>query len=1138
MRKIKLISAFVFAAALSLGLTARANDNVKAESPEAVQQGRTVTGTVSDASGAVIGAPVSVKGTANGTVTDSDGRFTLRNVASGSTIVVSFLGYKSQEIKYTGQTSLAVTLEEDAKSLDEVVITGFGIAKEKKKLGFAATTIKSDDLIKAGSTNFGTALYGKAPGVNIVSPPGGAASGVSFNIRGISSINGDTQPLVVLNGVPIRAGNDEGGTMTGQFAQFGAEGKIRSNGLTDINPEEIEELTILKGAAASALYGSEGANGVIVITTKQAKQGQVQIDFSVNMQANQLSYLPKIQSEYGPGHWLASQGAYELETGGFVQINYKGQTYETTKASQGVNHVWGPKYDGRPVLFWDGTVRPYEAQSADPWSELFRDGFDQIYSLAISQGNEASNNRFSYRYTDEIPNGLTGSYKKHDYGLTGNLRLTPSLTLKYSASYYVTKVHNRQSRATGAYDSFSNCFSSFTDIAAMKRMYQTSLGYRNVVTGDATLTPDESFAYNPGPEGWVRNYLWGQYKNNVYEDETRFVGMANPQWAITPWLRLSGRLSADITANKTEAMYATTRPLSLYSGQGEGQYKIYQKMWEQIYGDVFLTFDKNITEKLNITATANANLRSIDMQGIGSWTNGGLTTENAFMLGASRTQVSTDAAKSQELKTAVLGTIDLSYGDFIFLGVTGREEKSSTLPKGSNTYFYPSANLSFLYTSLIKDKVGDWYDYGKLRFNYAKVGNAPAPYAANIVYSLTTSGDFNWVSIPSTLGNEKLKPETTVEYEIGWENSWFKNRAGLEISYYHKTISDMLIPQPLATSDGVGNIWLNVGEMTNSGTEIAITGTPLDTKTFTIDLRANLAFQSNMVNKLVTGQEYLRGSGNMGNHGGGLNIRHYVGSPMGDLYANVPAVVEDKSSEFYGEPIIVFDDDVFAYYQVPPGEQVQQKIGNIMPKTIGGFGADFYYKKNGADFLALSVMTDFRIGGDVLDMSKQYPTARGLSLETMNYRDAAHGGLDYTYKGKTYHNGMIIPGVVAKYNEDGSVYYERNTTVTAADYYYNVTYNWGSGDGVTYKFSTFENTYWKLREVNLSYFFPKSILKHAAMKRLQLSVFGRNLFYFYKTLKDIDAESINGGSTWGGQAGVGYTAAPTRTIGVTLRGSF
>jgi TonB-linked SusC/RagA family outer membrane protein len=1131
MRKIKLISAFVFAAALSFGLTVRANDNVKTDAPESVQQGRTVAGTVSDAAGAVMGASVSVKGTSNGTVTDSDGRFTLRNVASGSTIVVSFLGYKSQEIKYTGQTSLAVTLEEDAQQLGEVVVTALGITKDAKKLGYAVSTISSDDLVKVGAPNFGTALYGKASGVRISSPPGGAASGVSFTVRGLSSINGNTQPLIVFNGVPIRSGNDEGSTASGLFASFGSEGRIRSNGLVDINPEDIESISILKGAAATALYGSEGANGVVLVTSKKNRGSGITVNANATLEANTMAYLPKVQTEYGPGLYSVSQNSTMLERGGFTTTTYKGQEYVIPYYATNVS--FGPKYDGREVLYWDGNMRPYQAYTNDPWSELFRTGFDQIYNVAINQGSDNTSNRFSYTFLDEIPNGLTGSYKKHNFNFVGNMKINKTLAIDYSVNYLLQNVHNRAQRSTSAYDSFSNLFGSMTDISLMKKMYKTSLGYKNRVSGDPTLTPDESFAFSPGTGNWVKDYLWSAYMNNDYETSNRLIASVAPSWKITDYLSARARISTDYTADKMEFKNATERPLVLEDPSGS--YIVNHKQYAIFYGDGMLVFDKNLTDKINISANFGYQARQENMQLLQGRTNGGLTIENMFNFAVSRDNTTTSLTNMEMLKTAFLGTIDFAFDDYLFLGVTGRSEKTSTLPVNFRTYFYPSANASFLYTSAFKESMPDWYDYGKLRFSYGVVGNAPDPYAANIVYDAGSSGGVQYSSIPSTLGNEELKPEKITEFEVGLENKMFHNRVGFELSLYHRRISDMLLPRPLNISDGASNMNVNIGEMVNQGVEFSFNVSPIETKDLKWNIRANFAFNKNEITNLVEGVEYIRNSGTFGNTGGGANIRSYVGRPMGDIYVNKITRVTDESSPYYGEKIVVVpghgETEGWGYYLSSTGEAAQECVGNINPKIIGGLGTSLLYKH-----LSLDIMTDFRIGGMVLNNADLYPNCRGLTTKTLQYRDAEHGGLTYTYNGMEMHNGWIVPGV---YFDEATGQYKPNDIITSIDSYYYLTYNWGNSDpGVTYELSVHENSYWKVRELALGYDLPKSIIQNARMKELTVSLFGRNLFYLYKTLDDIDPESTNGGTTWGGQAGVGYSSSPTRTFGVSLRATF
>ncbi|MDR0757774.1 MAG: TonB-dependent receptor [Tannerella sp.] len=811
-------------------------------------------------------------------------------------------------------------------------------------------------------------------------------------------------------------------------------------------------------------------------------------------------------------------------------MTYNGTEY--TVPYYATNVSFGPRYDGRQVLYWDGKTRPYSAILTDPWKELFRTGFDQIYNIAINQGGEQSNTRFSYTFLDEIPNGLTGSYNKHNFNLVGNVKFNDRLWIDYSGNFIVQKIHNRAQRATGAYDSFSNLFGSFTDISLMKKMYQTSVGYKNVVEGETTLTPDESFAFSPGTGNWVKDYLWNAYRKNDYETSNRFIASVAPTWKITDFLTARTRISSDITADKIEYKESTEQPLVLRDPSG--RYEAIQKQYSIIYGDAMLVFDKKFGDKFNLTLSAGWQARQENMMLLSGRTEGGLTVENMFLLNVSRNTRTVEQTRMELLKTAALGTLDLAYGDFLFLGLTGRQEKSSTLPEGSRSYFYPSANLSFLYSDAFRDALPSWYNYGKLRFSYGIVGNAPDPYAANIVYDAGSQGDVQWTSIPGTLGNEKLKPERITEYEIGIENKLFKNRLSFEVSYYHRRITDMLLQQPLPVSDGAGNMWVNVGEMTNKGLEFSVNFVPIETKDWLWEIRTNFASNANKVTYLMPGVDYLRNGGNMGNHGGGVNIRSYVGRPMGDIYVNKVTRVDDPNSPYYGEKIVLVsgygEEEGWGYYKTSTGEAAQEHVGNINPKLVGGLGTSLSYKR-----LTFDVMTDFRIGGEVMNNADFYPSCRGLTEKTLQYRDAEHGGLAYEFKGRTMNNGWIVPGVLY---DDVLGAYRPNDVITSIDSYWYLTNNWGNSDvGVTYEFAIMENSYWKVREMSLGYEIP-DLFKGNVFKRLTVSVFGRNLFYLYKTLADIDPESVNGGTTWGGQAGVGYSSSPTRTFGLSLRANF
>ena len=562
------------------------------------QETKTIKGMVRDVTGEpLIGASVIEKGSNNGVITDVDGNFTL-TVPADATLSIAYMGYATREIhlaKRKKQGDLRVTLREDSQQLKEVVVTAMGIKKDTKRLGYAVSTIESDEIVKAGATNFASAMYGKAPGIRITQTQGGSAGAVSINVRGLTSITGNNQPLIILDGVPIRNGGTGKST---DFAEFGNDGQIRSNGLVDINPEDIESVSVLKGASATALYGSEAANGAVVITSKRAKSGKLTVDFTAQVTANLPAYLPKVQTVYGPGRYNTEYSDYEKQTGGFYQRTMNGESY---RSLYNTTMSFGPKYDGSDVLYWDGKMRPYLPATDNPWKELFRTGWNQTYNLAISQGTETSSNRFSYTFMGETPNSLTGSFTKHNFKLTGSYKPARTLNIEYSLNYIVQDVKDRPQTSLNLYGSFSNMFSSFMDIPYLKQSYVTSLGYRNTYAGgDATLTPDEAWAYDPGYLNGVSNMLWNMYHHHSKETENRLIGMIRPTWQITNWLSLRAQLSTDITDTKQTLEYETERPNSLYDPSGS--FQNINRRYDIVYGDVMLNFNYNI-RRFDIAAT-------------------------------------------------------------------------------------------------------------------------------------------------------------------------------------------------------------------------------------------------------------------------------------------------------------------------------------------------------------------------------------------------------------------------------------------------------------------------------------------------------------------------------------------------------
>ncbi|EPH21796.1 hypothetical protein HMPREF1181_00240 [Bacteroides stercoris CC31F] len=1087
------------------------------------QETKTIQGMVRDVTGEpLIGASVIEKGTNNGVITDVDGNFTL-TVPADATLSIAYMGYATREIhlaKRKKQGDLRVTLREDSQQLKEVVVTAMGIKKDTKRLGYAVSTIESDEIVKAGATNFASAMYGKAPGIRITQTQGGSAGAVSINVRGLTSITGNNQPLIILDGVPIRNGGTGKST---DFAEFGNDGQIRSNGLVDINPEDIESVSVLKGASATALYGSEAANGAVVITSKRAKSGKLTVDFTAQVTANLPAYLPKVQTVYGPGRYNTEYSDYEKQTGGFYQRTMNGESY---RSLYNTTMSFGPKYDGSDVLYWDGKMRPYLPATDNPWKELFRTGWNQTYNLAISQGTETSSNRFSYTFMGETPNSLTGSFTKHNFKLTGSYKPARTLNIEYSLNYIVQDVKDRPQTSLNLYGSFSNMFSSFMDIPYLKQSYVTSLGYRNTYAGgDATLTPDEAWAYDPGYLNGVSNMLWNMYHHHSKETENRLIGMIRPTWQITNWLSLRAQLSTDITDTKQTLEYETERPNSLYDPSGS--FQNINRRYDIVYGDVMLNFNYNI-RRFDIAATLGWTGRYENMNNMRVSTNGGLVTENWFDLNASRYTASSTLQRMELLKTGYMGTLSLGWDNYLFLELTGRQERSSTLKDQS--FFYPSANLSFLFSNAFR--MPAWWNHGKLRLSYGVVGNAPETYAANIIYEQGSDNGFTWNYVPSSWGNANIRPEKKYEYEIGFESKFLNNRLGFDVSYYNNRVKDQILSTPQPSTSGVKYVLMNVGEVANEGWDISVSATPVLTKNFRWDLTANYGIYRNKVVKLADGVPYLEIS-NIG--GGGAKIQAVEGRPMGDIYVQVPQMNEN------GE-YLVSDKGLYM------NQTELQKVGNINPDGVGGLFSSFSYKNIFLDF-----SIDFRIGGDVINEMYQYSTASGLTPESLQFRDTEHGGLSYYYPGNNnasgvpvqvdpslgagpngetvYHDGVILPGVVASTGE-------KNTRIIPAGYYYNQTYNWGTQpEQLTYRHSVFDNSYVKLRELTIGYQFPEKLISKLGMTRLSVSVFGRNLFYFYKALKNYDAES-SVGTSWASQAVVGGSTTATRNFGVSLRASF
>ncbi len=1095
---------------------------------------QSVTGKVTDATGPVSGVTVSVKGTARGTQTAADGSFTIQ-AAQGETLRFSNVGYKTTEIIVGSTKTINVTLTDDASALDEVIVTAMGRSVEQRKVGYAVSTVKGEDIVKTSPTNFASALYGKATGVSINSNAGGGNSAVSIDIRGnMNSISFQKQPLIVVDGIITR--NEEvnnGGYWNDQ--------RIRGNGILDINPENIESINILKGAAASALYGSDAAAGVVVITTKSGKGTQgFGIDFSLSQGIEKVGILPDYQYEFGPGY--ARTAATGVESDGFIHRTVSNgriwfgtpntaSTYSVAAPAgftgsmikQPRFSAWGqfgPRFDGSEVVYWDGQVRNYNAHT-DNYKKFYQDGRSGIYNVAISNSNDKSNYRVSYTRNNYQGVMESGPQNKNTFNLNSNYNLSPRLNVSVIANYVNEHINNRPFMIDRMTNNYTGFLSAATDIDWFKKYYKTSQGYKYVTSGNRSQNPEEAFAVGVAGTDYM-DYYWTQNERQYDEYSNRLMATGKINYKILDNLSIRGTMGTDFTSFYSENKEPNTIPLAIGTS---GYYSTNHNRFSILYGDILLAYNTKLSEKIGLNLQAGYQGREENFDFSSQNTEGGLSQRNWFSMNASNAATRGYSLRKNLVKDGLFGVVGLDINNYLFLEGSLRQERTSTLAPGNNVFYYPSVSAAFELSNAVK--LPEFFNFSKIRSSFGVVGNPPDIYAANVVYTAQSVSGTPTLVVPNTYGNNGLKNETKKEFEIGLENKFFNNRLGLDLTYYNNKIVDMIVPLDVAYSTGVNNIMQNVGNMRNYGLEIGLSFTPVKTQDFTWDSRINFAFNRNKLLKLADNLDMLQHS-NIDN--GSLYVRSKVGQAAGDIYTYDLKKNQDGS-------LLVGDDGFY----VPDWDNLIV-AGNIQPKTVGGFINGFTYKS-----FSINTVIDFRFGGQVYSPSIQYGRSAGMYEETLFGRDEATGGLAYydvdgkfqpasngAPSGATiYHDGMILEGKRA----DGT----ENSTIIEAGEFYRLSNYWGAypGSGLTgtYKSSVFDNDFIKMREISFAYSLPQSINKKLKAKNVTVTAYGRNLFYFHKTIPHLDPEATIG-TNWITRANIGNAGVVPRSFGISLRASF
>ncbi|WP_343851698.1 SusC/RagA family TonB-linked outer membrane protein [Algoriphagus jejuensis] len=1078
----------------------------------------TVNGTVNDASGNPLpGATVTVLGTTKGTVTDLNGKYTLV-VPEGATLVFSYLGYETQNIEVGSRSVIDIVMAEAASELNEFVVTSFGMAKEQKSLGYATTVVGASELVKVGNPNVASSLYGKAPGVRIQSAAGGATSPVNITIRGINSITGKNQPLIVLDGVPIR---NEEVTNT----NYWGDQRLRGNGLLDINPEDIDNISILKGASAAALYGSEAVNGVMLITTKKGTKGAkgFSVDFNANVSVDEIAYLPRYQTVRGlggPAHVFALGQAAD----GF---NYDATG---TRVQPNTSINFGPEFDGQPMMAWDGIERPYSDQG-DNYAALFNSPVSSQFNVAVSNTSDKGSVRLSLTRQDNEALSLNSKNSKNIVNLNSTYNLNKKVTVDLMVNYINQNTANRPVSVDRMINNFSGMMSRFDNGEWYLNKYQTSDGYRFVTGNGQSSTPDENIIYN-GFRADIGDYVWRVNKNLASELSNRVIGSLTTHYQITEDLNLRGRISTDFTSRYSETSNYTQRPLAFGPSGGFG---MLDENYSILYGDLMLSYRKKITDEITLSAMAGYTARKEEGESIGRSTNGGLSSENLFDIVASTNIPNSSSSRSFRVIDAVIGTLNFDYKNMWFVEGTMRKDRTSTMNPDNNAFFYPSVNTAFTLTDAFA--LPSFITFSKLRGSWGIVGNYPDIYGANIAYTQNTLGVQQtggsavlYTTIPTNFGNDGIKPEQKHEFEFGLDTRLFNNRLGVDLSYYNAQIRDQILPLTLPSSAGARSVLTNIGTLRNQGVELALRGSIMAKTNFSWDMILNLARNVNKVEKLANNATELLHADYDGN---AAQLRSVVGRPMGDFYTR--PVATDANGNKIVQPNGIYKLDAENWIQ----------SGNAMPDAVGGFINEFSYKN-----FNFSAVMDFQIGGSVMPTGINWMTSRGLTEESIKFRNEATGGLAYYMNadgkgvqvphstatgpgGETvYHDGMLMDGVTA----DG----QANTNVISQAFYYQRTYNWG---GPQYSESRYElyvadNTYLKMRELSLGYTLPSHISRKIGASNLNISMYGRNLFFLYRNLKDLDPEVLTGGSRWAQTLTSAGTNPATRTIGFMLRAKF
>ena len=921
LKRFKSVSMILLAGALGFTGNAVANPNTGNPAIDISQQDTKITGTVEDEFGPIAGASVVIKGTTNGTMTDMDGHFTLEGVKKGDIIQISFIGFATQDIPYTGQTALNVKLEEDAQKLDEVVVTALGMKRDKKALGYAMQELKGDELLSSREPNLANSLSGKVSGLQIVRSSNGVGGSSKIVLRGNNSLTGSNQPLIVVDGTPMD--NFTGGVDD----VWGNSGADMGNGLSDINPEDIESMTVLKGASAAALYGSRAGNGVILITTKSGKKNEgLGITVNAGITTESIFLKPDMQNSFGQG----SVGAYDNQS----------------------RLSWGPKAEGQTVTDWMGRQVPL--RTYDNIDAFFNTGTSFNEGISFQQNIKGTSVFSSINRSDDA--GITPESKLNKTNIT--LRATTFLDeaekwkVDAKVNYINLNAHNRPIQGVNPSNAFNTIYNlpRSLNVADFKNSVDED---GNMIWWDASKNPQE----NPY---WVTKYR----QNN--DTRNRLLGNIALKYAPTNWFNVELRGGTDYyTTTKNEKVYAggNTTPSGLYS---EGS----ETFYENNYSFLATANKDNLIDRLGGFVTFGGNLM-IQRRTKMNASAGELLVPNLFSLNNGINKPTVTSELIRRKMNSLYGSLQLNWDGYLFLDITARNDWSSTMSKANRSYFYPSVSLSGVISDMVPKLGGqmpEWFTFAKVRASYAEVGNDLDPY--QLYNNFTVGKDENGNTTAASgnvLYDSNVRSELIKSWEAGFDIRFFNNRLGLDAAWYKTNATRQLLNLPMDPFSGYSSRKVNAGNIQNEGIEISLNGLILDNpKGLSWNSTAQFSLNRNKIIDLYPGVT-LYDIKTLD----AIQIVAVQGSYYGDIYGQTFQRVEDKNDPNYGK-IIVGEDGL------PLITTGKSKVGNQSPDWMLGWTNSFSYKG-----FNLSFLVDFRIGGDLYSATASNLYTRGNAAGTV-----------------------------------------------------------------------------------------------------------------------------------------------------------